>query len=332
MNSLLACGQRRDVLRLASATAAATFLGTAQAQSYPGSKPITIVVGYPPGGSTDFTARTVAAELAKKLGTTVIIDNVGGAGGALGAQKVASAAPDGYTLLIGANNEMAISKLVSSSVRYDSIASFTPVGLIASQPMVLVASTKMNVKTTDEFLKLVKANPGKFSYGSSGVGTALNLAGEMVKEASGSFLVHIPYRGVAPLTNDLIGGQLDFGVFVLSSGLPHIKSGKVVALGVTEGQRSKAAPEIPALSEHPVLKNVKISSWFGLWGPAGMPAPITQRLQQALNEVMATSDVRSKLEAAGASFFTPGQSLADYQKNEIANYKRIVDFAKIKES
>lgn len=332
MNSVSSTFKRRDVVRYVGASVAASALGAAQAQSYPGSKPITIVVGYPPGGSTDLTARTVATELAKKLGTTVIVDNVGGAGGTLGAQKVASATPDGHMLIVGANNEMAISKLVSSSVRYDSISSFTPVGLIASQPMVLVASNKMNVKSMDEFIRLVKANPGKYSYGSSGVGTALNLAGEMVKEASGSFLVHIPYRGVAPLTNDLIGGQLDFGVFVLSSGLPHIKSGKVVALGITEAQRSKAAPDIPTLSEHPMLKNVKISSWFGLWGPAGMPAPVTQRLQQALSEVMATADVRSKLEAAGASFFTPGQSLADYQKSEIANYKRIVDFAKIKES
>lgn len=323
---------RRDVLRYAGSTAVTCLVGAAQAQSYPGNKPINIVVGYPPGGSTDLTARTVGAELAKKLGTSVVIDNVGGAGGTLGAQKVASAAPDGYTLLVGANNEMAISKLVSSSVRYDSVNSFTSIGLIASQPMVLVASTKMNLKTTDEFLKLAKANPGKFSYGSSGVGTALHLAGEMVKEASGAFLVHIPYRGVAPLTNDLIGGQLEFGVFVLSSGLPHIKGGRVVALGVTEGQRSKAAPDIPSLSEHPVLKNVKMSSWFGLWGPAGMPAPVTQRLQQALAEVMATADVRNKLEASGASFFSTNQSLADYQKSEIANYKRIVDFAKIKES
>lgn len=329
VNSLL---NRRRILQVAGAGAASTALGAAHAQSYPGSKPITIVVGYPPGGSTDLTARTVGAELAKKLGTTVVIDNVGGAGGTLGAQKVANAAADGYTLLVGANNEMAISKLISSSVRYDSISSFTPVGLIASQPMVLVASTKSGVKNLDEFFKLVKANPGKFSYGSSGVGTALNLAGEMIKESSKTFLVHIPYRGVAPLTNDLIGGQLDFGVFVLSSGMPHIKSGKVVALGITEGQRSKAAPEIPALSEHALLKNVKISSWFGLWGPANMPAPVTQRLQQALAETMASADVRSKLEASGASFFAPGMQLADFQKSEIANYKRIVDFAQIKES
>ena len=323
---------RRRILQAAGAGVAVGTLGAAHAQSYPGSKPITIVVGYPPGGSTDLTARTVGAELAKKLGTTVVIDNVGGAGGTLGAQKVANAAADGYTLLVGANNEMAISKLISPAVRYDSINSFTPVGLIASQPMVLVASTKSGVKNLDEFLKLVKANPGKYSYGSSGVGTALHLAGEMIKESSKSFLVHIPYRGVAPLTNDLIGGQLDFGVFVLSSGMPHIKSGKVVALGITEGQRSKAAPDIPSLSENTLLKKVKISSWFGLWGPASMPAPVTQRLQQALNETLATADVRSKLEASGASFFAPGMQLADFQKSEIANYKRIVDFAQIKES
>ncbi len=323
---------RRRILQVAGAGVAAGTLGAAHAQSYPSSKPINIVVGYPPGGSTDLTARTVGAELAKKLGTTVVIDNVGGAGGTLGAQKVASATADGYTLLVGANNEMAISKLISPAVRYDSINSFTPVGLIASQPMVLVASTKSGVKNLDEFFKLVKANPGKYSYGSSGVGTALHLAGEMIKESSKSFLVHIPYRGVAPLTNDLIGGQLDFGVFVLSSGMPHIKSGKVVALGITEGQRSKAAPDIPSLSEHALLKSVRISSWFGLWGPANMPASVTQRLQQALTETLATADVRSKLEASGASFFAPGMQLADFQKSEIDNYKRIVDFAQIKES
>jgi tripartite-type tricarboxylate transporter receptor subunit TctC len=332
MHSFSSSISRRRVLQAAGTGVATVTLGAAQAQSYPGSKPITIVVGYPPGGSTDLTARTIGAELAKKLGTIVVIDNVGGAGGTLGAQKVANAATDGYTLLVGSSNEMAISKLISSSVRYDSINSFTPVGLIASQPMVLVASTKSGVKNFDEFFKLVKANPGKFSYGSSGVGTALHLAGEMIKESSKSFLVHIPYRGVAPLTNDLIGGQLDFGVFVLSSGMPHIKSGKVVALGITEGQRSKAAPDIASLSEHALLKNVRISSWFGLWGPAGMPAAVTQRLQQALNETLATADVRNKLEASGASFFAPGMQLADFQKSEIANYKRIVDFAQIKES
>ena len=158
MHSFSSSISRRRILQAAGAGIAVSTLGASYAQSYPGSKPITIVVGYPPGGSTDFTARTVAAELAKKLGTTVIVDNVGGAGGTLGAQKVANAAADGYTLLVGANNEMAISKLISPAVRYDSVNSFTPVGLIASQPMVLVASTKSGVKNLDEFFKLVKAN------------------------------------------------------------------------------------------------------------------------------------------------------------------------------
>ena len=192
--ALLACG-------LALLTA-----GPAQAQDYP-AKPITIVVGYPPGGSTDLMGRLVGAELSTRLGQPVVIENLGGAGGTIGAQKVASAAPDGYTLLVGANNELAIAKLVTKTVKYDP-ASFTPIGLIGSQPMVLVAATSTGVKNASDFTQLVKKNPGKFSYGSSGVGTALHLAGEMVKEQAGLFMTHIPYRGVAPLTNDLVGNNL----------------------------------------------------------------------------------------------------------------------------
>ena len=168
---------------------------------------------------------------------------MGGAGGTIGAQKVTNAAPDGYTLLVGANNEVAISRLVTASVKYE-MKDFTPLGLIASQPMVLVASQKSGVKNVEQFISLVKANPGKFSYGSSGVGTALHLAGEMVKEQSGLFMTHIPYRGVAPLANDLLGNNIEFGVFVLSSGLPHIKSGKLVALGTTQAARSAVTPDI----------------------------------------------------------------------------------------
>lgn len=328
MNKFLT--ERRTLLCLAWLGLAASVT-TASAQTWPTAKAITLVVGYPPGGSTDFTARTLGAELSRRLGQTVVIENVGGAGGTIGAQKVATAAPDGYTLLLGSNNEMAISKLVTASVRYDPLKDFTPIGMVASQPMVLVASSKSGVKTTDEFIKAARANPGKFSYGSSGVGTALNLAGEMVKESSGIFVVHIPYRGVAPLANDLLGGQLDYGVFVLSSGLPHIKSGKVVALGVTEAKRSAAAPGVPALAEHPGLKNVDISSWFGLWAPAGLPAAITQRLQQALAESLASAELRKKFDESGAVTAAPGAPLASFQKTEIDKYERIVKFARIRE-
>ena len=192
--------------------------GAALADVYP-SKPITLVVGYPPGGSTDLTGRALGLELSQRLGVPVVIENVGGAGGAIGAQKVANAAPDGYTLLVGANNEVAISRLVNPSVRYD-LKDFTPIGLVASQPLVLVASPAAGVKNANDLLALLKKNPGKFSYGSSGVGTSLHLAGEMVKQQGGVFMTHVPYRGVAPLTNDLLGGNIEFGMFVLSSARP----------------------------------------------------------------------------------------------------------------
>lgn len=325
---------RRDRRRLLAA-AGGLALGAApwaraQQDDYP-NKPITLVVGYPPGGSTDLTGRAVAAELSKRLGRQVIVENVGGAGGTLGAQKVANAPADGYTLLLGSNNEMAISGLVSTMVRYDPLRQFTPLGLVASQPMVLVAGPRTGVKDVAGFIELAKRQPGKFSYGSSGIGTALHLAGEMVKEAAGVFVVHIPYRGVSPLTTDLLGGQLEFGVFVLSSGLPHIRSGKVVALGTTEAKRSGVASDIPALAEHPALRKVDISSWFGLWGPAGMPAGVVQRLRTALAESLAAPELRSKLGESGATVFAPGVDLGGFQIQETAKYRRIVDFAKIRE-
>ncbi len=301
----------------------------AQADNYP-SKPITIVVGYPPGGSTDLTGRVVATELGKALGATVVVENIGGAGGAIGAQKVVNAAADGYTLLVGANNEVAINRLVSSTVKYQ-WQDFTPLGLIASQPMVLVASQKTGVKNTDEFIKLVKSKPGQFSYGSSGVGTALHLAGEMVKQQSGLFMTHIPYRGVAPLTNDLLGNNIEFGVFVLSSGLPHIRAGKVVALGTTEKKRSPVTPDIPALAEHAALKNTDISSWFVLMGPGKLPEPVVAKLKKALAEALQSPELRKKLEASGSSIAPLNVDMPKFLREETAKYQKIVDFAKIRE-
>ena len=323
----------RSLFRRATLVASVALLALppalAQTDGYP-SKPITLVVGYPPGGSTDLTGRTVAAELSKKLGVPVVIENVGGAGGSIGAQKVINAAPDGYTLLVGANNEIAISRLVSATVKY-SLNDFTPIGLIASQPMVLVASTKSGVKNIDQFMSLVKSNPGKFSYGSSGVGTALHLAGEMVKDQGGLFMTHIPYRGVAPLANDLLGNNIEFGVFVLSSGLPHIKSGKMVALGTTERKRSAATPDIPALSENAKLKDIDISSWFALMGPAKLPEPVVARLKKALAESLQSPDLRKKLEDSGSAIAPLNVDMPKFLRDETAKYQKIVDFAKIRE-
>lgn len=320
-----------NILRCAAVLAGLTLLlpvpAAAQTDTYP-SKSITIVIGYPPGGSTDLTGRTLANELAKRLGVPVVIENVGGAGGVIGAQKVVNAAPDGYTLLVGANNEIAISRLVSPAVKYQ-IKDFTPIGLIASQPMVLVASQKSGVKTVEQFLSLVKKNPGKFSYGSSGVGTALHLAGEMVKEKDGLFITHIPYRGVAPLANDLLGNNIDFGVFVLSSGLPHIRSGKVAALGTTEAKRSAVTPDIAALAENPKLKGVDIGVWFALMGPARLPEPVLARLKKAFAEAMQSPELRKKLEDSGSTVAPAIADLPRFLDAETAKYRKIVDHAKI---
>ena len=313
---------------LCAATLLAAPAAFAQA-AYP-SKPITLIVGYPPGGSTDLTGRTLGDALAKQLGVPVVIENVGGAGGTIGAQKAANAAPDGYTLLVGANNEVAISKLVTKTVKYE-LKDFTPIGLVASQPMVLVASAGTGVKNLGEFIAKVKTAPGKFSYGSSGVGTALHLAGEMVKERAGLFMTHIPYRGVAPLTSDLVGNNLEYGVFVLSSGLPHIKSGKVVALGTTEARRSPLTPDIPALGEHAQLKGIDIGTWFVLMGPARLPEAVTSRLKTALAEALKSPELRQKLEASGSTVAGTDVNVEQFLKSETAKYQKIVQFAKIEQ-
>lgn len=302
----------------------------AQEPHYP-AKPVTVLVGYPPGGSTDLTARAVADQLAKKLGVPVVVENAGGAGGAIAALRVSRAQPDGYTLLLGANNEIAINRLITPSTVKYSYKDFTPIGLVATTPMVLVASTATGVKDASQFLAAVQAKPGRFSYGSSGVGTALHLAGEMAKEQGGLFMTHIPYRGVAPLTIDLVGGALDYGVFVLSSGLPHIRSGKVVALGVTQKTRSPAAPDIPALAESPRLKNMDIDVWFALMAPPGLPPPILSRLRAALNETLQAPEFRKKLEEAGSTIAAPNVDMPRFLASETAKYQKIVDFAKIKE-
>ena len=321
--------KRRLMWAVACSVALLTNHSFAQSDNYP-SKPITIVVGYPPGGSTDLTGRVLANALAKSLNATVVVENVGGAGGAIGAQKVLNAAPDGHTLLVGANNEVVINRLVSPTIKY-SWQDFTPIGMIASQPLVLVAAPRMGVKNTEEFIKLVKSNPGRFSYGSSGVGTSLHLAGEMVKEQAGIFMTHIPYRGVAPLATDLIGNNLDFGVFVLSSGLPHIRSGKVVALGTSEKKRSMLTPDIPALAEYPALKNTDIGTWFVLMAPGKLPEPVAAKLRKGLADALQNPELRSKLEASGSAVAQGAVDMNKFLREESAKYQRIVDFAKIRE-
>lgn len=302
----------------------------AQPDSYP-SRPVTIVVGYPPGGSTDLVARVVAEEMAKVLKGTLVIENVGGAGGALGAQKVVSAKPDGHTLLVGVNNEIVIAESINKSLKYKGVRDLEPLALLAAQPLVLVASPKAQVRTAAEFVATVKKDPGKHAFGSSGIGTSLHLLGELVKERAGLDMLHVPYRGVAPLTTDLLGGNINYGVFVMSSALPHIKAGKLVPIGTSEAKRSSITPDVPALAEHPAMKGIDLSSWFMLAGPKGMPADVVAKLRAAAQEALKSPVVRQKLQDAGATVPAPVADLQKFMVSETEKFRRIAESARIEQ-
>ncbi len=320
---------RRAVACMGAAAVAGLLpLSHALAQAWPTGKAITLVVGYPPGGSTDMVARTVGDALSKRLGTPVIIENIGGAGGSIGAQKVANAAPDGYTLLLAANNEISIAPVFNTAIKYKSETDFTPIGMVGATPMVFVAGPKAGVKTLDEALARSKREPNKLSFASSGVGTALHVSGELINLMAGTTFRHIPYRGAAQMSQDVLGGNVEFSVFVLTSALPHIESGKMTAMGVTTATRSRAAPQIPALGEHPRLKGYDMNVWFGLFGPARLPAPVTARLNKELNELLRDQDVWQKLQKAGISNDggTPRQ-LGDAMKAESVRVRSVVNRA-----
>jgi tripartite-type tricarboxylate transporter receptor subunit TctC len=305
----------------------------ALADVYP-SKPITLIVGYPPGGSTDLVARTVAPKLSEKLGQPVVIENLGGAGGTLGAQKMISASADGYTLLLGSNNEVVIAKLINKAVRYDPQKDLLPVGLIGSQPMVLVGRANLAPKTADELVAFAKQPGAKLSFASSGVGTALHLAGEMVNQQAGTNILHVPYKGAAPMVSDVLGGNIELAVFVLSSAMPHIKSGAMRAYGITETKRNAIAPDIPTLNESKALAGVDISSWFGLFAPAKTPDPVMKRLNAALADVLALPDVKTKLTEAGVTLMAePADRATSVAKtfitSDTARIEKVVRAAKI---
>jgi tripartite-type tricarboxylate transporter receptor subunit TctC len=320
---------RRAMLALGALCACATP-AFAQPDAYPG-RPITIVVGYPPGGSTDLVARVLADEMARVLKATLVVENLGGAGGALGAQKVVSAKPDGYTLLVGVNNEIVIAESINKGLKYKGARDLEPLALLAAQPLMLVASPQAQVRTPAEFVDAVKKAPGKHAFGSSGIGTSLHLLGELVKEKAGLDMLHVPYRGVAPLATDLLGGNINYGVFVLSSALPHVKAGKLVPIGTSEAKRSSITPDIPALAEHPAMRGIDLSSWFMLAGPKGMPREVVARLRSAAQEALQAPVVRQKLHDAGATVPAPVADLHKFMVDETEKFRRIADSAKIEQ-
>jgi tripartite-type tricarboxylate transporter receptor subunit TctC len=320
----------RRTVALVSAAAVTGLLplSSALAQAWPTGKPVTLVVGYPPGGSVDLVARTIAEPLSKRLGTPVVVENIGGAGGTIGAQKVVNAAPDGYTLLLGSGSEVSIARLFNTAVKYNGETDLAHIGLIGVTPMVFVAGPKAGVKTMDEALARAKREPNKLSFASSGVGTPLHVSGELINLLGGTTFRHIPYRGAAQMVQDVLGSNVEFSVFVLSSAMPHIESGKMTALGVTTPTRSRAAPQIPPLGDHPRLKGYDMNVWFGLFGPAKLPAPMTARLNKELNEILRDQEVWQKLQKAGITNDggTP-QALTSFIKAETQRVRAVVNKA-----
>jgi tripartite-type tricarboxylate transporter receptor subunit TctC len=321
---------KRFAIQSLAYVAALISMNTAHAQ-YP-SKPITLIVGYPAGGSVDLAARTLAAELAKGLGQPIVVDNAAGAGGTIGAQKAVVAAADGYTLLLGTNSEIAIAKLTNSAIKYDGLKDLAAIGLIGTQPMVLVARGGLGIKSTDELLAMAKKAPGKLTYASSGVGTPLHLAGEMVNQIGGVSLLHVPYKGAAQMTTDILGGNVDLAMFVLSSALPHVKSGKVVPLGITESKRSAAAPDIATLNESKALDGLNMGIFFGLFAPAKTDRAIIARLEKEMAAALGEPEVVKKLSDAGLNVQpAPGAEFAKLIDAEVGKYRKVVEIAKIRE-
>lgn len=299
--------------------------------AWPAARPITLIVPFSAGGSVDVTARLVAQKLGERLRQSVVIDNVAGAGGAIGVNKGVHAAPDGYTLLMGADSPIAIARLVNpAAVRYDALKDLAPVALVNTAPLVLVARSGLPARNLDELARLARQQPGKISYATSGIGTILHLATERLSERAGMQLVHVPYRGGGQIVTDVVGGQVDLAMLISVTAIPQIQSGKLKALAVTADRRLPELPDVPTVAETPALKGYQMVSWAGIFAPARTPAPIVARLNQELNAVLAAPGVKAKLAEQGA--VAAGGSAADFGafvRQEQARYAQIVRSAHI---
>ena len=303
----------------------------AVAQSVWPSKPIRIVVPFAAGGTTDIMARSMAPELQRALGTPVVVDNKPGAGGNSGAAEVAKSPPDGYTLLMGTVGTHAINAALYPKLPFDPVKDFVPVTLVAGVPNVLVMNPanaqRYGVNSVADLTRAAKANPGKLNYASSGNGTSIHLSGELFKAMTGTFMLHIPYRGSGPALIDLMGGSMDLMFDNLPSALPHIKSGKLKGIAVTSAVRSTALPDVPTVEEAggPALKGFEASSWFGLLAPAGTPNEIVQRLQTESAKALGSAALKERLQAQGAiPSGISGAEFARFMAAETAKWARVV--------
>ena len=326
---------RKTFLNLWVAMALGTTATITAAQTpaaWPAAKPISVVVPFPAGGAVDFAARLVANKLAERLGQAVVIDNVAGAGGVVGTTKAVRAVADGYTLLVAPDSAIVIAPLVTpETVKYDALKDLVPVGLINITPLMLVARPGLPVSNVAELVRYARANPGKLNYASPGVGNLLHVAMESLRQQAQIDIVHVPYKAAPQIVSDLIGNQIDLALLVPSTGLVHIRAGKIKALGVTVEGRLAASPDVPSLSETPDLKGFNVTSSIGLFAPAKTPAPILERLNRELNDILAAPDVRKTFEDQAATVGKGSAAeFAEFLRKEMVRNAAVVKAANIK--
>jgi tripartite-type tricarboxylate transporter receptor subunit TctC len=313
------------IVRKAALLAAIALVSSASAQGTYPNRQITIVVGFSAGGSTDIVARLLAEEMRKSWGQPVVIDNRPGAAGNIGASMVAKAKADGYTLLMGSVGPLAINASLYASMPYDNLKDFTPISLVVHVPNMLVVNpTAMPVQSFAEFVALLKANPGKYFYASTGTGTSSHLSGELLKTMAGVEITHVPYKGAVALNDLLAGDQVHFMFATIPSVIEFVRAGRLRALAVTSKNRSAAVPQIATLAESG-LPDFEASSWFGLLGPAGLPRAIVLKLQAEIARALKIPDLRDSLIQQGADpvASTP-EEFAAYMRSETAKWAKVV--------
>jgi tripartite-type tricarboxylate transporter receptor subunit TctC len=301
--------------------------GCAQAQTFP-SKPVRWIVPFPPGGATDIIARIVAAKMSEAWKEPVVVENRAGAAGAIGSEVVARAAPDGHTILMGTTSTHAVGPAINPNLPYNHLTDFAPVTLVATFPNVLVA----HPSTADSLQDLVgklKANPGKYNFGSSGAGSSTHLAGELFKLMTRTDINHIPYKGTGPLLNDLMAGHVAFAFDQVTAVMSAVNAGKMKALGVASLERSSALPGVPAIAE--VLPGFEATAWVGIFAPAKTPADVIARIQGETARIVALPDIAKRLTELGATpVANPPSQFAEFVKKDTEKWKNLVATAKIK--
>ncbi|WP_237173214.1 Bug family tripartite tricarboxylate transporter substrate binding protein [Paracandidimonas lactea] len=313
---------------VAAVTLAAAVPGHA-AEAYP-DQPIRLIVPFPPGGPTDAMARRLAEGLVKPLGQTVIVENKAGAGGNIGAEYVANAKPDGYTLLFGTSGPLAINISLYKKLGYDPRTSFAPIVRIGYLPNILVVNPKVPAKDLKELVLYAKAHPDTLSFASSGNGASSHLAGVLFNELAGTKILHVPYRGTGPALNDLLGGQVSMAFTDILTALPHIKSGTLRPIGLATAQRSPVLPDLPTLAEQG-LNGYDVSVFFGIVAPKDTPAAVVQKLNAAFNQAMSDPEIQKTLSAQGivrADDTTP-EGLATFIAQEVDKWSKTIKSAHI---